>query len=167
MVQILGTNFSVFDNLADSPVEIIDLINVFSVRKDYLLNSDKVCRQLVHELSGGYFVDLINSYKIEHNQQGFDEKDAADQVKDGSRQLTSYNTLSTLVEYELSRRDATVVNLSANNFITEKLDNLISSTYYNVLHEHVYRMYGSSSGSDYIYRMLSTDIIKNDSHLQK
>lgn len=162
MVQILGTNFSVFDNLADSPVEIIDLINVFSVRKDYLLNSDKVCRQLVHELSGGYFVDLINSYKIEHNQQGFDEKHAADQVKDGSRQLTSYNTLSTLVEYELSRRDSTVVNLSANNFITEKLDNLISSTYYNVLHEHVYRMYGSSSGSDYIYRMLSTDIIKND-----
>lgn len=53
MVQILGTKFSVFDNLSKCPPEVMNLIDVFSMRKDYLLNSEKVCQQLVDELSAG------------------------------------------------------------------------------------------------------------------
>lgn len=51
MIQILGTKFSIFDSLKNCPVEILNLIDIFSIRKDYLINSEKICSKLVSELS--------------------------------------------------------------------------------------------------------------------
>jgi len=43
MAQALGTEHSAFKTIQDAPLEILDLLDVFTIRKDYLLNSKKVC----------------------------------------------------------------------------------------------------------------------------
>jgi len=96
----------------------MNLVDVFSMRKDYLLNSEKVCQQLVQHLSGGED-SVISSIKV-------DEETSADYIAG------------------------------------DKLDNLISCTFYSALSSHVYRTYGTTAeNSDYIYAALSNEILND------
>ena len=115
MIQIIGTRFSVFDNLKACPVDIMNLINVFSMRRDYLLNSEKVCNQLINVLSST-----------------------------GSDGILTENGL-----YPAYIDD-------------QKLDNVISLAYYNVLTAHLNQRYGvQGKTNDIIYKNLSSSILYN------
>lgn len=134
MIQILGTNFSVFKSIERCPLEIVKLINIFSMRKDYLLNSDKVCSQLAAAIDK----EVLSSWNTD-------------------RALSDDPVLS----INLERRKHGLSDLSVNSMIKAKeLDNLISSTFCNVLSANVYDTYNTIDGQ-FIYKELSTAILSN------
>ena len=47
MVQILGTNYNVLDSLSNIPLEILDLVDIFSMRRDCLLDSSVMSKHTI------------------------------------------------------------------------------------------------------------------------
>lgn len=72
MLQLFGFNKTVFDSIDNLPKELVDLINVLSISKKYLLRDGVVTKELMQSLmqsDGLYFTDedeavYFDEYKI-------------------------------------------------------------------------------------------------------
>lgn len=131
MTQILGTEYSIFSTINSAPLEIQQLINVFSVRHDYLLNSEKICSQLTNYITN----------------------EASAAINDNDKNYT-------LSINELRNKSDGFEKLSVLNYISKSsLDNLISSAYKQVLTENVSESYAVLTDPSPIYKILSTEIL--------
>lgn len=141
MAQILGTDYSVFQTLDSAPLEIQQLVNVFSIRKDYLLNSSKVCRQLAEKLSADATANLSTNSDLELRSWALSASDMND-----IRPEEYFSRLS-IADY---------IQISA-------LDEIILSSFDSVLSSHVYAQYPTLSSDkgncQYIYQELSNEIL--------
>lgn len=68
MMKNLGFNYTIFDNMDEMPIEIINLMDVLSINKKYLLNSDYIRQDMIDDMkerrvSKEYDVDISASYR--------------------------------------------------------------------------------------------------------
>lgn len=76
MMKNLGFNYTIFDNMGEMPLEIINLMDVLSINKKYLLNSNYIRQDLIDEFRNvgvavssdvdisAYYSDFRNNFEI-------------------------------------------------------------------------------------------------------
>ena len=64
MVQLLGTRYNVLDGIVELPLELANLIDVFSMRRECLVNSQYVCQQMVEKMKS---VSALSAVDISEN----------------------------------------------------------------------------------------------------
>lgn len=59
LVSTIGVSYNVFNNLKDMPVDVIKLLDLLSVKREYLTSYVKMNSNLVNNIiSGGKFEDV-------------------------------------------------------------------------------------------------------------
>lgn len=149
LLDMIGADYSVLKNIQTFPDEIRHLIDIFSVRREYLLNSKKINGQLVNQLSCTQLSDSSNIsssvLSISHDRQEYlslDESHADNWCTVGGN-----------------------ISVSMSKYID---DNLLSAfmfnTFVNMLSSKMSMTYNDIE-STVIYKSLSTDILCNDFEL--
>lgn len=110
MISLFGVNYTLFNDLQYIPLELMDLMDILSIKREYLLNNTKFARLMVDQLSSA-----VSKIPAEH----------------GSYDDLSTNRGETSVQNEFGQ-----VNLAS--YIDEQaLDDKIYQLYYNELTSNI------------------------------
>ncbi len=95
MMKNLGFNYTIFDNMDEMPIEIINLMDVLSINKKYLLNSDYIRQDLIDDLKqkevaehtdvdiSAYYCDFRNNFEIRLSTDLVPSPSATKEIVDG------------------------------------------------------------------------------------
>lgn len=135
LIQILGTKYSVLNCIDDIPLELRNQLEVFSMRRECLVDTNFVQQQLVDALSDSVVTDSPPSLltAINYYRQTSLSSDSRDYIHD---------------------------QLSTNAYIDSKvLDAFISSTYQNTIMHYLTLTYDQLENDFPIYQILSDNIL--------
>ena len=138
MAQILGTKYSILESFDTIPLEIQNLVDIFSMRKDCLLDSSLMSKHSLTTIVDGR--SLSTAFP--------------------ASSYISASTLEVLNECSAMSAGTLYGQISA-----KYLDELISSTYLNVLSANVSLTYGRLTNDRPIYEILSDCILKENFQL--
>ena len=140
MVKLLGTNYNILDGINDIPLELVNLIDVFSMRRECLVNSKYVNEQLAAALSSS--------------------KELSDLSSDSIQEINSYR------ETELSDNSELSVPLSVTQYVDiDKLDDFMSASFTHVITHFLTLTYGKMVEDKPIVEVLSDNILLSDFEL--
>src|SRR5574344_1722914 len=60
MIQMEGIDYSIFTGIDNMPIDILDIMNIMSIKRHYLLNSNVVSKQLIDTLSSSILSTINN-----------------------------------------------------------------------------------------------------------
>src|SRR5574344_253715 len=135
--QLLGISYSVFNTIRQFPREIIDLIDVLSIKREYLLDYFKVN----HDLAD--FVSISTTVSDDNT----------------TNSINNLNTLRSqyLVDSPTLSNDWSSNNLTTNSYIVDdKVDEIVNAIYLNILSAKVDATYKDVNGT------LIRDALKNE-----
>jgi VIT1/CCC1 family predicted Fe2+/Mn2+ transporter len=133
LIKMLGIDYTVFANIADMPVDIVKLLDLLSVKKEYLANYAKMDSKFVKDiLSGGKFDDVGYVAGCTLPSAWSQPAEASCNVINAARnewlvldpQMSSYWSTADAVSCEVPLDDAAV-------------DNYISAAFYSLLSSKV------------------------------
>ena len=115
IATMLGLHYTIFDNIQTFPVDILKLIDVLSIRKDYLTSSSKVNSEMAHSIWSQCSSDISPSMQL--------SIDALNNVR-----------LSSLCDdFDAVSAQTSTDDLSLDVFVSctfkQQLDNVLCSTY--------------------------------------
>lgn len=126
--NLLGVNYSVFNTIKSFPLDVKQYIDVLSIKREYLANPLRVNQNLASTVISATSCDLTETQKNVDNINS--EREMA---------LDKDSTLSALWDS---------IELSAQTYIYDaKLDNMISSLYYNLLNLRLNETYQDALNS--------------------
>lgn len=155
LISSLGIEHSVFSEIKFMPVDVVKLIDLLSIKKEYLTCYSIMDSDFANDLLKNYTINLetndtsanLSSTLCSINELNYDR---------GYEQL-AYDNLSIYWE------DTPI--LSSTNIDDEKLNNFISSAFYNLLKSKITQTYNNKLG-DQIYKVLSDTILYKDFELE-
>ena len=156
MIKTIGTNYTVINDINTFPIEVQNYIDIFSIQRELLLNSDKVKKSLADKIqvSATFDNNVLSSASL-CAQEILAEREKL--LNDDSTKQISSNWFSSQQYVEVSN----------SIFIgDEKLDQTISAAMYDLLMSQLCITYNDSLSS-VVYQQISVNILTDDFEIRK
>ena len=147
MIQLLGISYNIFDKLKIMPLTIVKLIDILSIKKEYLVKSNKLTK-LFSTLLYEQISSNVNNNNVNNISKLTDSRLSSVILaetfvlinNDYNLSIDTYSLSSLFDEHELS--------VKYENYISqEKLDEFTTSIFANVLSNFCYLTYNNQNNS--------------------
>ena len=161
MIQLLGVNYNIFDKLKIMPLTIVKLIDILSIKKEYLVKSNKLTKLfstlLYEQISSNVDNNNVN------NISNLTDLRLSSIISAETSVLINNNYNLSIDTYSLSSLfDEHELSIKYENYIEqEKLDEFTTAIFTNVLNNFCYLTYNNYS-SRTIYNELSQSYLEQD-----
>ncbi len=154
MISQLGVNYTIFDKIKLMPLQIVKILDVLSIKKEYLLESSKVNEIFSKLLFDQISSDLSIDPNISLSATALTECRMSSEISSTNEiYLLSTQLDNISVDYKVYIDD-------------EKLYDYTLSTYAKVLSSFCYMRYNNQDFADPIFMYLSSNILLSDFVLQ-
>ena len=153
LADILGTDYVIFNNIDDFPIDIIKMLDVLSIKKEYLASSKHVKKALADSF-------------IANAKQPYNENTAKAILSVNIARSELCSSASNIRDFYLSAEDWHSLNaVSSDSIQLSAIDSIVSATFYDFLLSKLCATYNdnlNTNNSTVIYKDLSSAIIDND-----
>ena len=160
MIQLLGISYNIFDKLKIMPLTIVKLIDILSIKKEYLIKQNKLTK-----LFSTLLYEQISSNVSNDNISAVDNLTSlrlSSVISSETSVLNNTDYILSVDTYNLSTLfDEQELSVKYENYISqEKLDEFTTAIFANILSNFCYLTYNNNYRT--IYTALSANYLERD-----
>lgn len=156
MIKTIGTNYTTLKDINSFPLEVQNYIDIFSLQRELLLNSEKIKKTLADKIQISATFDSTQLPSAVLCANEISTERAKLLAEDSTKEISS-NWFSDNQHVEMS---------SGMHIDDDKLDCVISSALYDLLMDKLHITYNDASNT-YVFQEISTNILTDDFEIRK
>lgn len=167
MITNLGIKYSVFNDIQNMPIEIQKLIDILSIKREYLINYMKMDKQFVNTMLSGITINTSNiDFNIDKEEYSncVIDNDVLSDVLSNALELNEYRNIYKKIDNEISNywNDDITYSYEIDD---NKFRNFSLSVFNNFLNSKIKQTYNDKNET-YIYKHLSNNILLSSFELE-